>query len=81
MNWRMGEMLDSKCTKKTAKFEGDSVVVFGMISSQGTTSLVHLNTRMNRTIYRNLLQNHVVTILQDSTSEESHFYAGQRPVP
>ena len=48
---RIGERLSAKCTKKTVKFEGGSVMVFGMFSSQGTTPLVRLQTRVNaRTI-------------------------------
>ena len=70
---RMGERLDPKCKKKTVKFRGGSVMAFGMISSQGTTPLILLNTRENGTIYRNLLQNHVVSILQESTCENPIF--------
>ena len=32
---RIGERLSAKCTKKTVKFRGGSVMVFGMFSSQG----------------------------------------------
>ena len=37
---RIGERLNAKYTKKTIKFGGGSVMVFGMFSSQGTTLLV-----------------------------------------
>ena len=43
---RIGERLSAKCTKKTVKFGGGSVMVFGMFSSQGTTPLVRLQTRV-----------------------------------
>ena len=49
---RIGERLSAKCTKKTVKFGGGSVMVFGMFSSQGTTPLVRLQTRVNAQIYK-----------------------------
>ena len=36
--------------KKTVKLGGDSVMVFGMFSYQGTTSLICLNTQVNAII-------------------------------
>ena len=45
---RIGERLSAKCTKKTVKFGGRSVMVFGMFSSQGTTPLVRLQTRADQ---------------------------------
>ena len=48
---RIGERLSAKFTKKTVKFGGGSVMVFGMFSSQGTTPLVRLQTRVNAQIY------------------------------
>ena len=39
---RIGERLSAKYTKKTVKFGGESVMVFGMFSSQGTAPLVRL---------------------------------------
>ena len=73
------EKLDPKCTKKTVKFGGGSVILFGMISSQGTTPLVRLNTRVNVAIYKNLLQNHVVPILQESTCANPIFMQDNAP--
>ena len=52
---RIGERLSAKCTKKTVKFGGGSVMVFGMFSSQGTTPLVRLQTRVNAPIYKKTL--------------------------
>ena len=49
-----GEKLNVKYTKKTVKFGGGSIMVFGMFSYQGTTPLVHLNTQVNATTYKNL---------------------------
>ena len=49
---RIGERLSAKCTKKTVKFGGGSVMVFGMFSSQGTTPLARLQSRVNAQIYK-----------------------------
>ena len=48
----IGKRLSGKCTKKTVKFGGGSVMVFGMFSSQGTTPLVWLQTRVNAQFYQ-----------------------------
>ena len=61
-----GDRLSAKCTKKTVKFGGESVMVFGVFSSQGTTPLVRLQTRVNALIYKNIVQDHVVPIIQKS---------------
>ena len=53
---RIGERLSVKYTKKTVKFRGGSVMVFGMFSSQGTTPLVRLQTRVNAQIYKTLFK-------------------------
>ena len=63
---RIGERLSAKCTKKTVKFGGGSVMVFGMFSCQGTTPLVRLQTHVNAQIYKNIVQDHVVPIIQNS---------------
>ena len=41
-------------------------MVFGMFSSQGTTPLVWLQTCVNSQIYKNIVQDHVVPIIQNS---------------
>ena len=70
---RIGERLSAKCTKKTVKFVGGSVMVFVMFSSQGTTALVRLQTRVNAQIYKNIVQDHVVTIIQNSGFDRATF--------
>ena len=52
----IGERLSAKCTKKTVKFGGGSVMVFGMFSSQGTMPLVRLQTCVNVQIYKTLFK-------------------------
>ena len=70
---RIGERLSAKCTKKIVKFGGGSVMVFGMFSSLGTTPLVRLQTRVNAQIYKNLAQDHVVPIIQNSGFDRATF--------
>ena len=76
---RIGERLSAKCTKKTVKFGGGSVMVFGMFSSQGTTPLVRLQTRVNAQIYKNIVQDHVVPIIQNSGFDRATFMQVNAP--
>ena len=76
---RNGERLRATCTKKTVKFEGGSVMVFGMFSSQGTTPLVRLQTRVNAQIYKNIVQDHVVPIIQNSGFDRATFMQDNAP--
>ena len=79
---RIGERLSAKCikkTKKTVKFGGGSVMVFVMFSSQGTTPLVRLQTRVNAQIYRNTVQDHVVPIIQNSGFDRATFMQDNAP--
>ena len=76
---RIGERLSAKCTKKTVKFGGGSVMVFGMFSSQGTTPLVRLQTRVNAQIYKNIVQDHVVPIIQNSGFNRATFMQDNAP--
>ena len=76
---RIDERLSAKCTKKTVKFEGGSVMVFGMLSSRGTTPLVRLQTRVNAQIYKNIVQDHVVPIIQNSGFDSATFIQDNAP--
>ena len=75
---RIGERLSAKCTKKTVKFGGGSVIVFGMFSSQGTTLLVRLQTRVNVHIYKNIVQDHV-PFIQNSGFDRATFMQDNAP--
>ena len=68
-----GEKFNAKCKKKTVKFGGGSVMVFGMFSYQGTTLLICLNTQVNATIYKNLLASHVLPALNYSDVKDPIF--------
>ena len=76
---RIGERLSAKCTKKTVKFGGGSVMVLGMFSNQGTTPLVRLQTRVNAQIYKNIVQDHVVPIIQNSGFDRATFMQDNAP--
>ena len=76
---RIGERLSAKCTKKTVKFGGGSVMVFGMFSSQGTTPLVQLQTRVNTQINKNIVQDHVVPIIQNSGFDRATYMQDNAP--
>ena len=76
---RIGERLSAKFTKKTVKFGGESVMVFGMFSSQGTTPLVRLQTRVNAQIYKNIVQDHVMPIIQNSGFDRATFMQDNAP--
>ena len=76
---RIGERLSAKCTKKTVKFRGGSVMVFGMLSSQGTTPLLRLQTRVNAQIYKNIGQDHVLPIIQHSGFGRATFMQDNAP--
>ena len=68
---RIGERLSAKCTKKTVKF--------GMFSSQGTMPHVWLQTRVNAQIYKNIVQDHVVPIIQNSGFDSATFMQDNAP--
>ena len=44
-----------------------------MFSSQGTTPLFRLQTRVNAQIYKNIVQDHVVPIIQNSGFDRATF--------
>ena len=52
---------------------------FGMFSSQGTTTLVRLQTRVNAQIYKNIDQDHVVPIIQNSGFDRATFMQDNAP--
>ena len=54
-------------------------MVFGMFSSQGTTPLVRLQTRVNAQIYKNIVQDHVVPVIQNSGFDRATFMQDNAP--
>ena len=54
-------------------------MVFRMFSSQGTMPLVRLQTRVNMQIYKNIVQDHVVSIIQNSGFDRATFMQDNAP--
>ena len=50
-----------------------------MFSCQGTTPLVRLQTRVNAQIYKNIVQDHVVPIIQNSGFDRDTFMQDNAP--
>ena len=50
-----------------------------MFSSQGTTPLVRLQTRVNAQIYKNIVKDHVVPIIQNSGFDRATFMQNNAP--
>ena len=66
-------VLNPRCTKKTVKSGGGSVMMFGMFSIQGKSPLVRLNIRVNASIYKNFLEDHVVPNINNSGMNRAIF--------
>ena len=63
--WRKpGERLSVQCTKKTVKFGGGSVMVWGMMSSAGVGPLIRIQGTVNADVYKQILIQHVTPCLQ-----------------
>ena len=50
-----------------------------MFFSQGTTSLVRLQTRLNAQIYKNIVQDHLVPIIKNSGFDRATFTQDNAP--
>ena len=62
-----------QCTKSSVKFGGGSVMVFGMISTFGTGPLVRLHSKINTTVYKEILKKHVVLNLRTAINQLTVF--------
>ena len=74
-----GEKFNAKCTKKQLNLEVCSVMVFGMFLYQGTTPLIRLNIQVNATIYKNLLESHVLPALNCFDVKDPIFVQNNMP--
>ena len=63
---RPGERLSTKCVKKTVKFGGGSVMVWGIMSAAGVGPLVRIQGTVNADICKRILTQHAVPCLQNS---------------
>ena len=70
---KIGEELLPKCLKACVKFGGRNVMVWGMISGDGVGPLVRLQGKVNAGIYKQLIKDHVLPVLRNSTKQPSIF--------
>ena len=65
--------------KKTVKFGGGIVMMFGIFFIHVTYPLVRLNTRVNTAIYKNLLEDHVIPSINNSGINDTIFMQDNAP--
>ena len=75
-----GKRLSLQCIKKTVKFEGRSIIVWGMISSAGVRPIVRFHSNINARVFRELLRQHAFSHLRKGTVENLIFIQ-ERAVP
>ena len=68
-----GERLSPQYVKKTVKFGGRSVIVWGMISSAGVGPTVRFNGNINASDYKELLRQNALPHLRKVTVETPIF--------
>ena len=76
---KVGEDLSPKYLKPCVKFGGGSVMVWGMISGDGVGPLVRLQGKVNAGVYKQLVQDHVLPVLRNSTKQPSIFMQDNAP--
>ena len=54
-------------------------MVFGMISGDGVGSLVRLHGKVNAAVYKQLVKDHVLPVLRNSTKQQSIFMQDNAP--
>ena len=69
----LGETSSPKCIKRSVKFSGGSVMVWGMISAKGIWLLVRLHGRVNAAVYKKLAKQHVLSVLRNSANQPAIF--------
>ena len=67
------EELSLKCPKASVKFGWGSVMVWGMISGDGVGPLVRVQGKVNAGVYKQLVKDHVLPVLRNSTKQPSIF--------
>ena len=73
------ECLSPQYVKKTMKFGGWSVMVWGMISSVGVGPIVHFHGNINASVYKELLRQHALPHLHKGTVETPIFMQDNMP--
>ena len=74
-----GRRLDPKCVKKTVKFGGGSVMVWGMFSSEGVGPLLRINGTVNAKVYRNIVEQQVLPLIRQSQLQPAIFMHDNAP--
>ena len=73
------EHLSPQCVKKTVKFGGGSIMVWGMVSSAGVGPIVHFHNNINVSVYKELLHQHALPHLHKGTVEIPIFMQDNTP--
>ena len=73
------ERYSPKCIKRSVKFGGGSVMVFGMISAAGPGPLVRLHGRINAAVYKEMLRQHVLPTLRFAADQPAIFIQSNAP--
>ena len=76
---KVDEELLPKCLKASVKFGGGSAMVWGMISGDGVGPLVRLQGKVNTEVYKQLIKDHVLPVLRNSTKQPSIFMQDNAP--
>ena len=74
-----GEHFSPQCVKKTVRFVGGSVIVWGMISSLGVGPIVHFHSNINTSVYKELLRQHTLPHLHKGRVETQIFMQDNAP--
>ena len=76
---KVGEELSPKCLKTSVKFGGESVMVWGMITGDSVGPLVQLQRKVNAGVYKQLVKDHVLPVLKNSTKQPFKFMQDNAP--
>ena len=76
---KVGEELSPKCLMASVKFAGWSVMAWGMIPGNCVGPLVRLQGKLNTGVYKQLLRDHVLPVLRNSTKQPSIFRQDNAP--
>ena len=76
---KVGEELSLKCLKASVKFGGRSSMVWGMISGDVVGPLVRLQRRVKTGVYKQLVKDHVLPELRNSTKQPFIFMQDNAP--
>ena len=76
---RKNERLSVNCVKKTVKYGGGSIMVWGSISAEGTGPLVLLHGKVNSGVYKNVLRQYAIPYMQACNAQPPIFMQDNAP--